>query len=380
MPEHGYVYVLINPSLGKLVKVGKTTKDPEKRAEELSSATGVPTKFIVAYQEYFSDCAAVEQYMHTILAHKGYRITENREFFEAPLSEVVKIISHIPASIATKEQIVSENDENSLSKNHDNQKLISALQQKAWDYKMGWSGKFQDYTEALKLFKQAAKLGSADAYHDIARMYEIGYGVNKDINLALKYYEEAVNRGHKDSYSNIAEIYLNKIRHYENAKKALKFFIDFQLTSKLNSGYCDKAYNTTSYYDKDFNSDWITAANPHTAFTYGLCWVSTYGFFKVAVIQVASLLKSFEKKKTINVSDIEIDPLRKKDAINALNQLLYQYTDKENQMRKHRENVIKEINEKYGVNFSEGNICDVDVDKDIRIILNFLTDGCPEAV
>jgi hypothetical protein len=45
----GYIYILINPSLEGLIKVGKTTRDPIDHAVELSKATGVPTPFIVAY-------------------------------------------------------------------------------------------------------------------------------------------------------------------------------------------------------------------------------------------------------------------------------------------------------------------------------------------
>jgi hypothetical protein len=53
MGTPGFVYVLINPSLPSYVKIGKTTKDPSIRAAELSSATGVPTPFYVAYEAYF---------------------------------------------------------------------------------------------------------------------------------------------------------------------------------------------------------------------------------------------------------------------------------------------------------------------------------------
>ena len=56
----GYVYVMINPSCEGLVKIGKTTKDPEERAKDLSSATGVATPFIVVYKRLFNDCSIAE--------------------------------------------------------------------------------------------------------------------------------------------------------------------------------------------------------------------------------------------------------------------------------------------------------------------------------
>ncbi|WP_220385717.1 GIY-YIG nuclease family protein, partial [Klebsiella pneumoniae] len=41
----GWVYVLSNPCMPGIYKVGMTTTSPEVRARELSSATGVPAPF-----------------------------------------------------------------------------------------------------------------------------------------------------------------------------------------------------------------------------------------------------------------------------------------------------------------------------------------------
>ena len=43
--SEGYIYILSNPTFKELYKVGKTSRDPYERAEELSSATGIPTPF-----------------------------------------------------------------------------------------------------------------------------------------------------------------------------------------------------------------------------------------------------------------------------------------------------------------------------------------------
>ena len=66
----GYIYALINPSLKGLVKVGKTSRNPEARAIELSSATGVPTPFIVGYEILVDDCDAAESFVHELLSIK----------------------------------------------------------------------------------------------------------------------------------------------------------------------------------------------------------------------------------------------------------------------------------------------------------------------
>lgn len=70
----GYVYAMINPLYEGLVKIGKTTKDPEIRAKELSSSTGVATPFIVVYKRLFNDCHSAEKLAHSLLTDKGYII------------------------------------------------------------------------------------------------------------------------------------------------------------------------------------------------------------------------------------------------------------------------------------------------------------------
>ena len=90
-----YIYILINPSLIGKLKIGKTRTSPEKRAKEISSATGVPTPFIVAYEAVVGDCDAAERAVHETLAARGYRITPNREFFDVTLKYAVDIVNHI---------------------------------------------------------------------------------------------------------------------------------------------------------------------------------------------------------------------------------------------------------------------------------------------
>ncbi len=88
----GYIYVLINPSFEGMVKIGKTTRDPNERAKELSATTGVPTPFILVYYKQFKDCNIAETEIHQILESNGYRVNENREFFKISSTEAIKLI------------------------------------------------------------------------------------------------------------------------------------------------------------------------------------------------------------------------------------------------------------------------------------------------
>ena len=64
MSAAGYVYILTNPALPGLLKIGKTTRTPQLRAAELSKPTGVPRPFEVAYALYVLDCHRVEKRAH----------------------------------------------------------------------------------------------------------------------------------------------------------------------------------------------------------------------------------------------------------------------------------------------------------------------------
>lgn len=93
--KKGYVYILVNPAFPGFLKVGKTTKVPETRARELSSGSGVPAPYAVAWDELVTDCDYVEKLIHQQLAHTRSR--KDREFFAVPLKTAISIVLNIVA-------------------------------------------------------------------------------------------------------------------------------------------------------------------------------------------------------------------------------------------------------------------------------------------
>lgn len=89
----GYVYILKNPSMPGLYKIGCTTRTPEERAAELYyQATGVPTKFEVEWSLAIAgDPYIVEQKVHAILSKKR----TGKEFFKVKVDDAIKIVSEI---------------------------------------------------------------------------------------------------------------------------------------------------------------------------------------------------------------------------------------------------------------------------------------------
>jgi hypothetical protein len=86
----GIVYVLSNPAMPGLFKIGMTDKtNLALRMKELYT-TGVPLPFDCVYACIVEDNAVTEKAMHSKFAK--YRINQNREFFKVGAKSVVKAL------------------------------------------------------------------------------------------------------------------------------------------------------------------------------------------------------------------------------------------------------------------------------------------------
>lgn len=86
----GFVYLLVNSAMPGLVKIGKTDRDPEARARELSSTTGVPSSFVVVHSVFVINCSELERTIHRKLDY--CREHRRREFFRISVSEAIQVI------------------------------------------------------------------------------------------------------------------------------------------------------------------------------------------------------------------------------------------------------------------------------------------------
>lgn len=98
----GYVYCLTNEAIPKLVKIGKTARNPLVRAAEISAATGVPTPFEVSWACKVPDMDVAESALHKALSE--YRLTRRREFFRCTPAEALARSKKLP-SFAEKKAV-----------------------------------------------------------------------------------------------------------------------------------------------------------------------------------------------------------------------------------------------------------------------------------
>lgn len=85
-----WVYILSNPSIPDVLKIGYTNLNPELRAKQLSASTGVVVPFKVEWAIKCFDGVLFESEIHKAL--KDYRINSQREFFQIDLEEAKNII------------------------------------------------------------------------------------------------------------------------------------------------------------------------------------------------------------------------------------------------------------------------------------------------
>lgn len=94
--QRNCVYILTNPSMQGLIKIGCTEKTAHERAEELYT-TGVPEPFSIAYSIPSQYPKILEDILHK--KFKKYRINKDREFFRYSADKVIEWLKNRPSSI-----------------------------------------------------------------------------------------------------------------------------------------------------------------------------------------------------------------------------------------------------------------------------------------
>lgn len=174
---NGYVYALINPSFNGMVKIGKTTRSPKERASELSKSTGVPTPFIVIYDIFVIDCDAAERHLHDLLTVNGFRVSENREFFEVDLKFVIDAMKECELIFECKSHEPVNSEDECLEKSYLAEEYGPAysnykeLLNEAHAYMNGLGDVFKDERKAENKLRMALKLGSPHAAYELGLLY-----------------------------------------------------------------------------------------------------------------------------------------------------------------------------------------------------------------
>ncbi|MGA2177041.1 MAG: GIY-YIG nuclease family protein [Verrucomicrobiota bacterium] len=256
MKEPGYIYILVNPSMDGFVKIGKTTREPEARAKELSQATGVATPFYVAYSIRVADCQSAEEYVYTVLEYNGFQRTPNREFFRIPLRKAIEVLMLVEQQLQkdTDSSEASGQESASLGAGEIEAKFGSEEQHpgrpiycEAVAAFLGLGDAIKDEDEALRLLFQAKVLNFPAAYTALAWYYRMHAPCVSDEDYynrnrqAMDILKEGVVKGHGRCYIAMAHL--------------------FNGESNENAAKCWKKYFLSETFAKDDDERWTKDIN-----------------------------------------------------------------------------------------------------------------------
>jgi rubrerythrin len=91
----GWVYVISNKAMPKLVKIGYSERDPINRATELGAGTEVPFRYEVIYDALVYSPYKVEQHVHRNLVD----LRAGKEWFECDWIAAVNAVRSVAADL-----------------------------------------------------------------------------------------------------------------------------------------------------------------------------------------------------------------------------------------------------------------------------------------
>lgn len=100
------MYILTNPSMPELIKIGITGGLLHTRVADLSRATGVPPPFEVYYACEVENMEKVEKHIHD--AFGDFRLNPRREFFKMNPERVISILKLIEKKDVTPKEDITD--------------------------------------------------------------------------------------------------------------------------------------------------------------------------------------------------------------------------------------------------------------------------------
>ena len=86
----GWIYIMKRARENAL-KIGKTSRTPEERAEELSATTGVSTPYVVVHSREVKNMDECEKKVHKKLSKYRYR----KEFFDIDVKTAIEVVDEV---------------------------------------------------------------------------------------------------------------------------------------------------------------------------------------------------------------------------------------------------------------------------------------------
>ncbi len=99
-----FLYVLVNPGMPGICKIGYTTKTVYERCRQINASTGVVTPWYPVFAYKCPSGPLLEKEVHNFLENSGKRVNLKREGFEIDSKEAIEIIESLGKKYKNIEQ------------------------------------------------------------------------------------------------------------------------------------------------------------------------------------------------------------------------------------------------------------------------------------
>jgi len=88
-----WLYIMSNPAMPGMFKIGYSKHSPEIRKTQLSKSTSVPLPFEIEYAYHCFNAERLEQELHKYFASS--RVSYDREFFQENLDTIIEAVDFL---------------------------------------------------------------------------------------------------------------------------------------------------------------------------------------------------------------------------------------------------------------------------------------------
>jgi hypothetical protein len=173
---YGAIYIAHNPRDGEdTFKVGKTERIVEERMKDLTSSTSNLGTYNARAYFVVYDIDAAEQACHRAL-HR-YRVQDNREFFELPLSRLIRIVSEQVQRYAARSFVPEQVGEEQPAKSLSATDMLKSARERRGDIDQLWDKALASAMETVcrwsSLIRDKALHASEDLKDEITLKWDI---------------------------------------------------------------------------------------------------------------------------------------------------------------------------------------------------------------
>lgn len=240
MQTAGSVGVFVNLLTPGIVKIATLTDDSGDHANPLGGLSGLSDPFALVHSDHVVDAQQVLAFVHADLESRGLRVSSDRDLFRTTPEEAIRLLQqatgHLESSSETgpddetddetveAEDEIGDDEPRPVSDAPTEMSAQDVLEQALTAY-YGLGDAQADKSLALRLFGEAARLGSLAAFEYMGQMYELGDGEWNGVQKAREFYQEGLRRGNLLCYAHLGSSFRDEV-HRDTCEMYWSQFFD----------------------------------------------------------------------------------------------------------------------------------------------------------